>query len=247
MKKFLNLNTAPFLTMALGGLGLLTQQWLQQTGIDEKGLYISGHPAAAISFLFVPVALGILLFCCWPLAKKAGQHNGFPPSRLYGLLGILAFCVLCVHSIRELGAESTGFARICAWSKLLCGLCVGLITALSLAGKKPSYLFHAALTLFLIMIMVANYRAWSCETQLLVYFFPLMATAFMLLAGYQRTALAAGSGNHRVFCFMNMGGLFFCLMALPTGGLFFGGMAFWLLANLWSGKPLGKERSHETA
>lgn len=246
MKKFFNLHTATYWTMAFGALGYLAQDWLQQTGIDATGLYITRHPAATVSFLLIPVVLGLLYLCCQPL-NKTGEAFSFSPSRLYGLLGILAFCVLFVSGIRAFDTDASKFQQLCAWSKLLSGLCVGIITGISLTGKKPSYLLHAFLTLLLILIMVTNYRSWSSEPQLLVYFFPLMATAFLLLAGYQRTALAAGYGNSRIFCFFDLTGLFFCLMALPTGGIFFGGMAFWLLANLWSCKPFGKEKSREAA
>lgn len=247
MKKFFNFHTAPFLTMALGAAGLVAQRYVQQSGIDARGLYISNHPAVILSFLLIPATLGILLLCTWPLHKKAQTAYTPAPSHLYSLLCLLAFGFLLVHSIHALGADLAGWERICAWCKLLTTLLVGLNLGLSLAGKNISYLLQAALTLVLVLIMVCNYRQWSSDPQLLAYFFPLMATSFLLLGSYQRTALAAGNGNSSLFCLFNLGALFFCLMAMPSGGIFFGGMAFWQLASFWSGKPLTKENPSEAA
>lgn len=244
MKKLFNQYLVPCWAILFGGLGYGVQLWLQQSGLDEKGLYISGHIAAVLSFVLIPIALGILALSAKPF-KKAPKEALPAACPFLRFAGFIAAAVLLFHGITGIMAGISGLEGVFALFSFPCAVLMATATGLHLAGKKPSYLLYAGITVYLLLFFSNSYRHWSADPQLLNYFFPLIATVFSLLASYQRTCIAAGEGNKNTTLFFWYGALFFCLMALPTGNILIGGILFWLLADGYL--PVREETCHEAA
>ena len=70
--------------------------------------------------------------------------------------------------------------------------------------------------------------------QLQEYFFPLLASVFLILSAYHSTTLAAGKGHPRQLAFFSQGALFLCCLSLNSEqGLLYLGMLLWTAVQLY--------------
>lgn len=232
MKKIFTLRTAPLWAILWSCLGLGFQLWLKNSGLDAKGLYITNHPAAILSFSLILPALVTLMLCVRPLKtlRKGNDPLPAPPS---AVLSFFSAAVLLYCGIRGFGNDTTGLETVQNWGILLCALAVGAAGVFSLTQKAVPFGIYAAITLCFILFVVGSHRTWSAAPQIHIFLFPLLACAFLLLNAYQQTALAANCGHRAFDTLLNALALFFCLTALPLSGTFFGGAALWILAQQW--------------
>ena len=113
-------------------------------------------------------------------------------------------------------------------------------------GKRPSFLFHAALCLYLTLYAVSHYQTWSSRPQLQDYLFAVAGAILLTLFAYYQTAFDVGLGKRRMQLGTGLMAAFFCIAA-PAGGddlvLYFSG-AFWALTNLCRLVPVPRPRKH---
>lgn len=230
MKGFFNRRVAPVWGVLWGCIGFGLQLWLQKTGLDASGLYIRNHIAAVLSFSLIPLALGTLLLCIRPLKGIRKTQDALPENVPSGFLSLAAAALLLFSGIRGTSLKPTGLETLRVWGTLLCGITIGAAGILSLMKKKVPFGIYAAIALFLILYVVGGHRIWSAEPQVSVFLFPLLAGAFLLISAYQQAALAAGCGHSALSTFFHAGAVYFCLTTLPQNGVFYCGMALWLLA-----------------
>jgi len=82
---------------------------------------------------------------------------------------------------------------------------------------------------------VCQYRVWSPEPQLELYFFPLMACVCLMLTAYQALCLDIRKEDRRGYAFFNQAALFFCCLSLlDTQRFFYLGMGIYCATNLCS-------------
>jgi 4-amino-4-deoxy-L-arabinose transferase-like glycosyltransferase len=130
--------------------------------------------------------------------------------------------------------------RELTWQKdtiTLLTLILGLLAAFSLAMvawkrkgcARPSCLFHALVTVYLMFHLVSQYRLWSSESQLLIYFFPLMASIFLMLSAYHSAVLDLRKERRSGFVFFSQAALFCCMMCCRgSDWLFYLSGALWV-------------------
>ena len=233
MKKNRNLHPLPWLTVICGGLLALCRHWLQSAGIDENGLYATRHIADTLSYLLL--ALGMLTI--WLFVRNLqgdGQTKDLFPASSLGALGCVAGAIgifLSVIVEKPAQPDAVWFLHLLTG----CFAAVALLFAahIRLKGRSAHYFLHSAVTVFFLIRLVFCYRTWSSEPQIQVYFFPLLASVFLLVWVYQRTCLDAGFGSRKYYAFFHHGVLLLCLAgAIGNNGLSYLCMAIWAATNL---------------
>ncbi len=214
----------PLFTLGAGGLGLTMRVWLMTSGVDEKGLILTEHPAGLLSFVFTAVTLLVLLLC----VRKPKAPADLPPK--LSALGCGAAAVgLFTVNLQELLRQQDTVTVLTCLAGLAAVVCLLLEAYALQKGKKTSYPVHGCLCIYLMLHPVTQYRHWSAEPQLQVYFFQLLASVMLMAACYHRTALAARQGSRRWYIFFSQAALYFCLLSLNTENrLFYLSMGIWM-------------------
>ena len=239
MKHPFHSNILPLFPMGLGGLGLALRIWLF-SATDGKGLLPAGHFADYALYVLTAAALGILFLATRKLTPRRISREFFRLSGAFayalGGAGLILTAVLC------LCAGSVRLAVVGAIACALGGVLMFGMAALKFFRKRVSYLLHAALTVVLMLDTVAQCQVWGAEPQLQAYFFPLLASVFLILSAYQVTALAAGKGKPKLLAFFSQSAVFLCCLSLNTvqWPLYFG-MLFWAAVQLYPCIRMRKE------
>ena len=238
-------NRLPLWILLAGLLGLGLRYWLLKTGIDEKGLFIADHPADTLSYILTAVVLACLGIWCLGVVRTPSYDRLFHPSAMpwvgaiIGCAGILATDVYELLQLKDIVSLLCFLAGIGACGCLLyTGFC-------RLKGRHPKILFRSIVTVYCMIHLVSQYRLWSALSQVQLYFFPVLASVFLMLATYQHTSMDAGFANAGQYIFTTMASAFFCFMAVPaTGGLFYLAMALWLLLDICDVTRVPRRRKH---
>jgi len=111
-------------------------------------------------------------------------------------------------------------------------------------GKRPFFLFHAVVCLYLTLYSVSHYQLWSSRPQLQDWFFSMAGAVLLTLFAYYQTAFDASMGKRRMQLATGLLAAFFCIAAAAAGEdmlLYIGG-AVWTLTNLCSLTPVKRRR-----
>ena len=231
MKNPLKPKFLPWFTLGAGGAGLALRIWLF-SATDEKGLLPASHPAIMLTFVLTAIILAVLALGVRPLIPISRYSRLFPASvlRTAGCAAGAAGILCAVISETNFGDLITVLSLILGILGAVCLLYMGYCR---FKGLHPSYLFPAAVTAYLMLHAVSQVRTWGSETQLAVYFFPLLASIFLMLTAYYQTVLAVKKGSRRWFVFCSQAALFFCCLSFNSDNkLFYIGMALWTLADI---------------
>ena len=216
MKKLPNPKWLLPVALGAGAVGCLLRFWLFRTGIDERGLLPQNHIVITLVMILTAVfLLGSFLWLRIPLRKVAYQKL-FPASSLAAGGCWLAAFGIALADISELDGT---FDRFTVISLVISFAAIAALVFLGLRrwqGQRPHPVLHGIVTVYLMLHLVYQYRPWSTETQLQVYFFPLMASVFLMLSTYHRATVDAGFGKLSSHLFFHYGALFFCLSAAGT-------------------------------
>lgn len=231
MKQLLRSHSLPVLPAAAGVLGLLLRIWLF-SAIDEKGLLPAKHFADTAVFLLTAIVLGLLfLITRKPMTRPV--RKGVPA--LAGIAGCAMGGIgfLCT-GLGNLSAHTARFSGIATLAGIVGGLALLAMAVLKYFRKRAGYGFPAIVTVCLMLDTVAQCQVWGAASQLQEYFFPLMASVFLILTAYHATFLAAGQGKPQQLAFFSQGALFFCCTCLNTiHWMLYLGMLFWAAAQLY--------------
>lgn len=236
----------PYFTLGAGVVGLGLRIWLYTGGVDEKNLFLTGHPANTLLMILTAVTLLCLVLCVLPLTGSPAYSKLFPPS----MLSFVGCCVGCAGILATNLYELLQHTDTVTVLSLVLGIAAGgsLLYAgyCRYRGIRPGFLFRAIVTMYFMLHLVSQYRVWSSEPQLQKYFFALLASVFLMLSAYQRTTLDAGQKVRRWYVFCNQAALFCCLVAtVGEGGLFYLTMGFWTLTELCSLKRVRHRRTKD--
>lgn len=221
----------PFFTMSAGGLGLALRIWLF-SAIDEKGLLPIGHIADYGLYILTALTLGILFLAARELNPRRINKQFF---RLFGAISCLIGGVgLVVTAALDLSRSTARLATMAMVACAIGALAMFLMAVLRFFRKKPPYWLLAIVTMALMLATVSQCQVWGSVPQLQAYFFPLLASVFLILSAYHATMLAAGRGKPQLLVFFSQGALFLCCLSLNTAQwpLYFG-MLFWALAQMY--------------
>lgn len=240
MKKNLLL---PAIALSGGGLGLALRYWLLHTGRDDRGLLNPGHPAL---WLLTLVTVGVLtaLFVCTKNPGGPGKYyDNFPKSLAGGICAFGAAAALFLNVMGLLMDHPDTLTAICAFAGLASVFALGFTGYCRMQKRRPSFLFHTVLCLYLMLRLLCRYQSWSGDPQPASYAWELVGTVCLMLAAYHRAEFDLNLGNRRRMQFFGLAGVFFSIVCLadPNGKLFFAAMGAWLLTNLCTLTPLPEE------
>ena len=235
MNKYIKPSCLPALTLAGGILGLALRAWLVLAGTDERGLLVTTHPAHILVFVLTALVLAVIFLCVRPLGTLEHYQALFPNGILSGTgcitaaLGVLWVC------LRDRSMRTDTVTNVCLILGILAAGCLVAVAVCRFTQRRPTFYLHVVITLFLMVHLVSQYRLWSSEPQLQVYFFPLLSSVFLMLTAYYSAVLDAKKTSRQWFVFCNQSALFFCCISLWSDSwLFYLTMAFWMFTGLCS-------------
>ena len=246
MKKFLKPANLPLFVLAAGIIGIALRFWLLSTGIDNKGLLVTGHPAGILLWLLAGITAVVVILGCLPLAEANKYTFNFPPSPVGAVgEGILALGILAVSILSLLNAHDS-LSTITSIAGLLSVIPLAFCAFCRFRGVKPMFLLHSLACIFWVLRLVSLYRVWSPEPQLQSYIFQLFANVFMMLSFYQRTAFDVGVGNRRSHAATHLATVFFCCLAMigSQDWFLYIACALWALTDLCRLMPMPGWKFH---
>lgn len=218
----------PYIAPIAGVLGFGLSLWLFATGLDSKGLLRPDHPATALLFILAALTLVAIYLCLQPLNGTPVYKWLFPksiPATVGYMLGSSG--VLATLFMQNTPGQQAMTVPFCILTLLAAG-CFVFLGVCRYKGQVPSFVFHSCITVYLMFHLVYQYPTWNNATQLQEYFFPLLASVFLMLSTYYRATLDAGSKTRRQYVFFNYSAVFFCLCALQENTWpFYLAMAIW--------------------
>lgn len=229
MKNPLRPKYIPLLALGGGAIGFALQLWLLSSGIDKKGLILTGHPASILLFLLTGAVILGLFLCALPATGKKPYRSLFPTSRAAALGYWVAAAGVACKAYAFLFRSSDTVTFLCGI--LAAGAVISLIIVgfCRLKGIRPNPLLHSVVAAYLMLHLVCQYRDWSAEPQIQSYFFSMMASVFLMLGCYYLAVLDADKTNMQQCIFFSYGALFFCFLSLSSDAwLFYGAMAIWI-------------------
>lgn len=233
MNKYMKPSYMPALTLLGGGLGLVLRAWLALAGTDEKGLLVTTHPAHILVFVLTALVLAAIFLCVRPLGALNRYPDLFPNGVLSGTGCIVAALGILWVSLREHSLRSDTVTTVCLFLGVLAAVCLIFVAIHRFRQRRPAFWFHVVITLFLMIHLISQYRLWSSEPQLQVYFFPLLSSVFLMLTAYYSTVLDAKKTSRRWFVFCNQCALFFCCVSVWSDSWpFYLTMGFWMFTGL---------------
>ena len=215
----------PLFTILAGAVGFALRLWLF-SAIDHKALLPAGHPAGTILFILTALVLGILFLTTRridhrPIPEKAQRFIAFT-AYLLGGVGLI------LTGLTDLSVSAAKLALLATIASLAGGVAMIWMGLLKCNGKALPYGLPAVLTMVLMLDTVAQCQTWGAVAQVQVYFFPLLASVFLILTAYHKTLLTAGRGKPSALAFFSQGAMFFCFLSLNTNQWpLYGGMLFW--------------------
>lgn len=229
----------PFFTLGAGGLGFALRLWLF-SALDEKGLLPAKHPANALLFLFSAVVLSILFLATRKLEPRSVNRKALRPVNAAAC--VLGGAGLLLNAKISMGGNISSMTMPSLILNLVGGLVLFFMAFLKFTGKKLPYWLPASLTAILMVTTITQCQVWGAEPQLQIYFFPLMASVFLILTAYQETAVLVRKSKRSLLAFFSQSAAFFCCLSFNSfHKYFYMGLFLWATLQIFSCLPRKKE------
>lgn len=223
-----------YLALAAGLIGFVLRSAVFFFGTDAKGLPIRSH-WANITLLILTVAAGLFFAVRCHFLPKTREYREAYPASVFSGIGCLAAAI--GFFLADAPDTLAGSFRI-AEMILRCGAALALaaVAYCRFAGKKPLFLLHGLVCLYLMLRLICLYRLWSSDPQLIDYGFYLGAYVALILTGYQLAAFDADAGNPGKLWFFGTSSVYLCAVSLsgPREPFFMLVCVIWIMTNLCS-------------
>lgn len=233
MKKYLQTAYLPLAAAVSGGVAALIRWLLFTFCRDGKGLLISNHPLSWILWILTAVTVAYLVYRTWLLRRGNKYGFNFPASQI-GAWGMLAAALgFGITGVTEAFSSPDILSALNALLKIGCVAVFVFLYFCRKAGGRPTSYAYMVICLSLMLDLVCLYRGWSAEPQTQEYCFPLLASVFVMLFGYESAAFCLRMGNRRRYTLFQTAAIFFSIAGLPYGDrpLFYVPLILWLAAN----------------
>lgn len=237
-----NVNHLPLACAGLGVLAAALKLGIAVFGTDSKGLLILWHPLELLLWAVTAAAAALVVLCVRKLDGSSLYTDNFAPGSAAAmgctaLIGGIAAAVTVAPNIFIRLEVIRMYLGLLALPALLwVGIC-------RIRGKRPFFLFHGVVCLYLIIHTVSHYQSWCARPLMQSFLFPMAASIFLTLFAYYQTAFDVELGNRRMQLGTGLLGSFFCIAAAAGGEdvmLYVGG-AVWMLTNLCTLTPVPKQ------
>lgn len=235
-KSFFRPDFLPVLTLAAGVLGLILRVIFLLTQEDNWGLLKTGNILNILVYVITFCTLVLILLCALPLRADTRPARKLFPGSVLPFIGCIAAGVCAiVYSLSLLRSQKDLLTVITTVFSFVAAGCFVLLGNARRKGGRPHYAVHAGIIVFFMLNLVCQYRIWSPEPQLVLYFHPLLGSVFLTLSAYQGMCLDAGKGKRWLYVTFDQAALLCCCMAVAGQmGLFYLGMGIYCATNLCS-------------
>lgn len=232
MKQFLNKKLLPLLPVSTGALALILRIWLYNR-VDEKGLLPDGRFAETAIFLLMALTFALLAYIVQSIRPARKYAHLFPAGVLNAVgCGAGAVGILTAGIFSFQGAAGT-LDYLAGVLGVLGAASLGYTAFQRLRGRRPAQLLEVVVLLFFMVYAVSRCQGWGRESQLIVYFFPLLACVGLMIHAYNLAAAATKDGKRKLLVFISQATLFCCTVSLnEPDWSFYLGMALWLALDL---------------
>lgn len=212
------------------GAGVM-RSLLLATGLDEKGLLVSGSPLT-VGLWVLSVGLALVLLVLLRGLKQSGSFPAnFPPCKIRFALSVTGGVLLTVHSLGQLleAQMLAGVLGVAAGvGMLLAGVC-------RLKGSQPLPLYHILACVFFLVRLILSFRGWSSDPQLQDYALQMLALVCLMLFAFHRSSADAGILNRRRTAFFGLMAIYFCLASLSDETM----PLLYLASGAWAAGAMG--------
>lgn len=235
----------PLFTLIAGGVGFVLRVILLKTQVDAAGLLTANHPLSLLLYILTACTFAVLALCVLPLKSDPRHYRKLFRKSMRPAFGCMFAGVgVLVTGLNLILAKQDMLTIITMVMAFVSAACFGFLGYARQKGKRPHYLLHSGIVVFLMLQLIGRYRIWSPEPQLQLYFFQLLATVFLVLTVYQALCLDIHKGDRRLYVFFNQAALFSCCLSLTDAQWYFYlGMGLYCATNLCS---LRVSRPHST-
>ncbi len=246
MKKLLRYADCLVLLAAI--LGCLLRLWFQNSGIDNKGLYIPSHPAW---ILLCILSLGTVVFL-WFLSRDVGDESAYeanysrsiPACVSYILGGIVVFYT----GLTGLLDGGNFLFTLTSLFALLAAICLAVAGLERLGGHRPAFFLHMVPCLYFALRLFVLGRELGTQPETCRFLFSFLASLCMIPALYQLWAFDLDQGKRRLSLFWSLCAAYFCLITTfesTADWVFYTVLAAILLSDLCALKYLPKAEVQE--
>ncbi len=223
----------PWLALVLGVPAMVSMAVLCRTGLDANRLFDHSHPAVLLLWLLTGALILLVVLAVRPLTGKLRYSRLFPASS-DGALGLIgATAAVAWSGLTIIWGEVSGLETAVGILGLVSALALGYLTWCRYTGQPHSILAWALVTFYLLLRLLVSYRTWSSQTDLLHFFFPLLASVTMALAFYHRGAFILGMGSRRMYLGCTQICAFCSLVTLGASfDIFYAGAVLWSLLDV---------------
>ena len=213
MKSPFRSHILPLFAVLSGLLGLLLRIWLFLM-TDEKGLLPADHFAGSALFVLSAIAIAVIFLATRDLTPRQLHRHTIRryniPAYLAGGFGFI------LNAVFVLLKSPVRLALVATAGSLLGGIIMFCITV--------AFMLDA----------VAQCQVWGSLPQIQEYFFPLMASIFLVLTAYERTLFSARKPRPKRLAFYSQSAVFFCTVSLHSSQwILYLGMLFWAAAQIY--------------
>lgn len=248
MNIYSNVKKLPVLTVILGLAVMALRLLLYGFCQDGRGLVNDGHILSLLVWGLTSFAAVLTVLFVWQLDGSLKYADNFSPSRV-SALGAFALAAGIALTLLSSLLALTGLERLRNLAALIAVPSLIWVGICRWRGKRPSFIFHAAVCLYLTLFAVSHYQTWSSRPQLQDYLFTMGGVILLMLFAYYQTAFDVGLGKRRMQLLTGLMAAFACLAALAQGEdllLYLTG-AVWALTNLCRLVPVPRARKHTPA
>ena len=229
MKKLLKITNLPWFTLVASVAALLLSARFYNRASGTGELLNHRHPAGIALLVLCGIVLLLLFLASRMLPKEGKLEELLPAAPIRGIgcfIGTVGIAISCI-----LMATATDFMTILSLLLgIVAGVCLLFVGSQRMFKMQPHYVFYGLITLFFMILGLVRCRQWGAETQIMWYFFSLLAQVFLLLTVFQCTSVCANGKNARLLIFFSNAAVLFCCAAFPArNDPFFLTCAIWLM------------------
>ncbi len=226
----------PVFTLIAGAIGFILRTIFLKTQMGPDGLLTENHPLSIALYILCACTLAVVFVCILPLKLLPRRYRSVFRKSMRSSFGCMfAGIGILICGMQQLLQQQNILNMIIMILSFVTAACFGFLAYARQKGSRPHYLVHAGIIVYLMLNLVCQYRIWSPEPQLALYFFPLMASVCLMFGAYQALCLDLHKEDRRAYAFLNQAALFFCFLSLPDSqAAFYLGMGIYCATNLCS-------------
>ena len=243
MKKIFNPGTIPFIVCGSGIVGILLRIWTFGDGEDKFGLYPRMTLAWWALGLFSALVVAAVVFSLRSLDGAETHSENYNRSIIGGIGYFLVGAAMIYCSYQQSQGLMNGATDlITVYAGYAAGAVMIALEVFRILGKKPFFMLHGFVCLYLGLRLFNHCHVWSNEPQIGVIIAPFLASIVLMLVMYHRTCFDVDMGNPSKYMMFSMVGVYLCLVSTQSFEevVLYAAWIVWLMSNQCKVRPLSQ-------